>query len=53
MLLTFFIPTTIIVMPNYLLMSKMGLLNNPWGVILRNWRTAWHLPLRQTMRGIP
>ncbi len=34
MLLTFFIPFTVLIMPNYLLMSKLGLLNTPWGVIL-------------------
>ncbi len=54
MLLTFFIPTTIIVMPNYLLMSKLGLLNNPWGVILPELADGMGIFLmRQTMRGIP
>lgn len=54
MLLTFFIPTTIIVMPNYLLMSKLGLLNNPWGVILPELADGMGIfLLRQTMRGIP
>ena len=54
MLLTFFIPTTVLVMPNYLLMSKMGLLNNPWGVILPELADGMGIfLLRQTMRGIP
>ena len=34
MLLTFFIPVTVLIMPNYLLMSKLNLLNHPLGVML-------------------
>ena len=34
MLLTFFIPITVLIMPNYLLMSRLDLLNTPWGVML-------------------
>ena len=33
MLLTFFIPITVLIMPNYLLMSRLDLLNTPWGVM--------------------
>ena len=34
MLLTFFIPITVLIMPNYLMMSKLGLLDTPYGVML-------------------
>lgn len=54
MLLTFFIPFTVLIMPNYLLMSKLGLLNTPWGVILPQLVDGMGIFLmRQTMRGIP
>jgi len=54
MLLTFFIPTTVLIMPNYLLMSKLGLLNSHWGVILPQLVDGMGIFLmRQTMRGIP
>ena len=33
MLLTFFIPITVLIMPNYLMMSKLGLLDTPYGVM--------------------
>lgn len=54
MLLTFFIPTTVLIMFNYLLMSQLGLLNTPWGVILPSLADGMGIfLLRQTMRGIP
>ena len=54
MLLTFFIPITVLIMPNYLLMSKLGLLNTPWGVILPQIADGMGIFLmRQTIRGIP
>lgn len=54
MLLTFFIPTTVLIMPNYLLMSKLELLNTPWGVMLPQLVDGMGIFLmRQTMRGIP
>lgn len=54
MLLTFFIPITVLIMPNYLLMSKLGLLNTPWGVVLPGLVDGMGIFLmRQTMRSIP
>lgn len=54
MLLTFFIPITVLIMPNYLLMSKLELLNTPWGVMLPQFVDGMGVFLmRQTMRGIP
>lgn len=54
MLMTFFIPITVLIMPNYLLMSKAGLLNTPWGVILPEMADGMGIFLmRQVMRGIP
>ena len=54
MLLTFFIPTTVLIMPNYLFMSKLGLLNTPYGVILPEIVDGMGIFLmRQAMRGIP
>ena len=54
MLLTFFIPFTVLIMPNYLLISKLGLLNTPWAVVLPNLVDGMGIFLmRQTMRGIP
>ena len=54
MLLTFFMPVTVLIMPNYLLMSKMDLLNHPLGVMLPAFADGMGIFLmRQTMRGIP
>lgn len=54
MLLTFFIPITVLIMPNYLLMAKMDLLDTPWGVILPCLVDGMGIFLmRQTMRCIP
>lgn len=54
MLLTFFIPITVLIMPNYLLMAKLGLLNTPWGVVLPGLVDGMGIFLmRQTMRCIP
>ena len=54
MLLTFFIPITVLIMPNYLLMAKLGLLDTPYGVMLPSFVDGMGVFLmRQTMRGIP
>ena len=54
MLLTFFIPITVLIMPNYLLVAKLGLLDTPWGVMLPALVDGMGIFLmRQTMRGIP
>ena len=54
MLLTFLIPITVLVMPNYLMMSKLGLLNTPWGVALPCLVDGMGVFLmRQTMRCVP
>ncbi|MDO4178471.1 MAG: carbohydrate ABC transporter permease [Phascolarctobacterium sp.] len=54
MLLTFFIPVTVLIMPNYLFMSKLGLLDTPYGVMLPAFADGMGIYLmRQTMRGIP
>lgn len=54
MLLTFFIPVTVLIMPNYLLMSKLGLLDTPYGVMLPGLADGMGIFLmRQTMRSIP
>ena len=54
MLLTFFIPITVLIMPNYLLMAKLGLLDTPYGVMLLGLVDGMGVFLmRQTMRGIP
>ena len=54
MLLTFFIPITGLIMPNYLLMAKLGLLDTPYGVMLPSLVDGMGVFLmRQTMRGIP
>jgi sn-glycerol 3-phosphate transport system permease protein len=54
LLLTFFIPITVVMMPNYLLISKLGLLNTPWGVILPQLADGMGIFLmRQSMRNIP
>lgn len=54
MLLTFFIPITVLIMPNYLLMAKLGFLDTPYGVMLPSLVDGMGVFLmRQTMRGIP
>lgn len=54
MLLTFFIPLTVLVLPNYLFISKIGLLNSPWAVALPALADGMGIFLmRQTIRGIP
>ena len=54
MLLTFFIPITVLIMPNYLLVSRLGLLDTPWGVMLPGLVDGMGIFLmRQTMRGVP
>lgn len=54
MLLTFFIPITVLIMPNYLMMAKLDLLNTPWGVALPCLVDGMGVFLmRQTMRSVP
>ena len=54
LLLTFFIPITVIMMPNYLFMSKLHLLNTPWGVMLPQLADGMGIFLmRQSIRSIP
>ncbi len=54
MLMTFFIPVTVLIMPNYLFMSHLGLLNTPYGVILTEIADGMGIFLmRQAMRSIP
>ena len=54
MLMTFFIPITVLIMPNYLFMSHLGLLNTPYGVMLTELADGMGIFLmRQAMRGIP
>lgn len=54
LLFTFFIPITVVMTPNYLLISKLGLLNTPWGVMLPQLADGMGIFLmRQTMRSIP
>jgi len=54
MLLTFFLPITVLIMPNYLMMAKLGLLNTPWGVMLPCLVDGMGVFLmRQTMRSVP
>jgi sn-glycerol 3-phosphate transport system permease protein len=54
LLLTFFIPITVIMLPNYLLMAKLGAVNTAWGVILPQLADGMGVFLmRQTMRNIP
>jgi sn-glycerol 3-phosphate transport system permease protein len=54
LLLTFFIPITVIMMPNYLLVSKLGLLNTSWGVMLPQLADGMGIFLmRQSIRNIP
>ena len=43
-----------LIMPNYLLIGKLGFLNTPWGVMLPELADGMGIFLmRQTMRGIP
>lgn len=54
MLMTFFIPVTVLIMPNYLLMSHLGLLNTPYGVLVTELADGMGIFLmRQAMRSIP
>ncbi|VBB06949.1 Hypothetical protein LUCI_2191 [Lucifera butyrica] len=54
LLFTIFIPITVILMPDYLLIAKLGLLNHPAGVILPQIADGMGIFLmRQTMRNIP
>lgn len=54
LLFTFFIPITVVMMPNYLMIAKLGLLNTPWGVMLPQLADGMGIFLmRQTMRSIP
>lgn len=54
MLSTMFIPFTITMIPNYLLVSRIGLRDNIWGVALPQLADVLGIfLLRQSMRGIP
>ncbi|WP_159583660.1 carbohydrate ABC transporter permease [Streptococcus halichoeri] len=54
MISTLFIPFTVTMIPNYLMISKLGLLDTSWGVILPQIADAMGIfLLTQTMRGIP
>ncbi|SUP43891.1 carbohydrate ABC transporter permease [Veillonella criceti] len=54
MVLTFFIPMSVLIMPNYLLISSIGLLDTAFGVILVEMVDGMGIFLmRQTMRSIP
>ena len=54
MLFTFFIPLSVLILPNYLLVAKLDLLNSPLGVALPCLVDGMGIFLfRQTMRGIP
>lgn len=54
LILTIFIPFTVIMIPNYLTISKLGLLESPLGVILPQLADAMGIFLiRQHMRTIP
>ncbi|HOR86282.1 MAG TPA: carbohydrate ABC transporter permease [Bacillota bacterium] len=51
---TMFIPFTVTMIPNYLTIGKLGLLNSSWGVILPQLADALGIfLLRQSMRTIP
>ncbi len=53
-LLSMFIPFVSTMMPNYLLLSKMGLLNTPWAVIVPHLADGMGIfLLYQTIRSIP
>ncbi len=54
MLMTMFIPFTVTMIPNYLTISQLGLVDNKWGVILTQLADVLGIfLLRQSMRGIP
>lgn len=54
MMITMFIPFTVTMIPNYLTISKLGLLNSSFGVILPQLADAMGIFLMvQNMRGIP
>lgn len=54
LILTIFVPFTVIMIPNYLTMSQLNLLDNPFGVILPQLADATGIFLiRQHMRSIP
>ncbi len=54
MLTTMFIPFTVTMIPNYLLISKIGLRDNIWGVAFPQLADVLGIfLLRQAMRGIP
>lgn len=54
MIATMFIPFTVTMIPNYLLISRLHLLDSSWGVILPQFADAMGIfLLTQTMRGIP
>ncbi|MDO5146667.1 MAG: carbohydrate ABC transporter permease [Eubacteriales bacterium] len=54
MLSTMFIPFTVTMIPNYLLISQIGLRDNIWGVALPQLADVLGIfLLRQSMRGIP
>ncbi|HHW39203.1 MAG TPA: carbohydrate ABC transporter permease [Bacillales bacterium] len=51
---TIFIPFTVTMIPNYLIISELGLQNNIWGVILPQMADAIGIfMLTQSMKGIP
>lgn len=51
---TLFIPFTVSMTPNYLLITKLNLIDTSWGVILPQFADAMGIfLLTQTMRGIP
>lgn len=51
---TMFVPFTVIMIPNYITIAKIGLLNNPVGVVLPQLADAMGIFLmRQSMRTIP
>jgi len=53
-LMTMFVPFTVTMMPNYLLMSKLGLLNTYTGVVLPQLADALGIfLLRQSIRSVP
>lgn len=54
MLTTMFVPFTVTMIPNYLLISKLGLRDSIWGVVLPELADVIGIFLmRQAMRGIP
>lgn len=54
MLATMFIPFTVTMIPNYLMISRIGLTDSMWGVMLPQLADVLGIfMLRQAMRGIP